>query len=681
MPGIVQENLPTLHTMMAYLPNPAPPGADIIPGPESKATYGRHPMKTIGGWLPGSILTLLVTASSGAAAASLDDIEALEAFVDGVVRPLMKSNSSPSGTVAIARNGELILARGYGFEDIEEQKPVDPHTTLFRPGSVSKLFTWVAVMQLVEQGKLDLDTDVNTYLDDFKIRETFAEPITLRHILTHTAGFEDGALGYLIIKDPELAVPLAEAMERYQPARVNPPGAQTAYSNYATALAGLIVAKVSGLSFTDYIQQNIFDPLGMENSSFVEPLPESLADQMAKSYKVEAGAFAEQPFEIITSFAPAGAQSATATDMVRFGQAILNGGELDGNRILKPETVDEMLKRQFSHDDRLMGMGLGFYEGDYNGHRVLGHGGDTQYFHSFLGIDRENGLTYFVSFASSGGSAVRTAFAPALYDEYFPRSEEPPVPVEGFAERAGKYAGTYGFWRSNFSKIEKAFGLTSVAQVAPTADDTLIISFAGNAKQYVEVEENLFRELSPSVVLIAGFIPRLAAFQENDEGEITGFVLDGLPFMSLRKLPVYATPSFNFALLGFAVLVFLAVLLRRYYQRAAIRALPASDRTAVSVAVYAAAANVLVLVAGTIVISIVQDSLFSGIPLLFKLWLILPILATLAGLYLLYCSFGVWKDKLLAGFWARARYTVVTLCAVFMCWFYYYWNILGFQYL
>jgi CubicO group peptidase (beta-lactamase class C family) len=121
----------------------------------------------------------------------------------------MKNNSSPSGTVAIMRSGELILAKGYGFEDISKQTPVDPYRTLFRPGSVSKLFTWVAVMQLVEQGQLDLDTDVNTYLESFSIKDTFDDPITLRHIMTHSAGFEDGGLGYLIIDDPDRALPLA----------------------------------------------------------------------------------------------------------------------------------------------------------------------------------------------------------------------------------------------------------------------------------------------------------------------------------------------------------------------------------------------------------------------------------------------------------------------------------------
>jgi len=627
-----------------------------------------------------AIFFLLIGPDVFAAKAALDDRARIEAFVDGVVKPLMKNNNSPSGTVAIVHDGRLIFAKGYGFQDVAKQVPVDPYLTMFRPGSTSKLFTWVSVMQLVEQGKLDLDTDVNSYLQTFKIKDAFDRPITLRDIMTHTSGFEDGALGYLIIEDPEGALPLRDAMERYQPLRVNPPGAHTAYSNYATALAGLIVANVSGLEFNDYVRQNIFDPLVMNHSSFVEPLPEPLAQNMAVSYTAEAGAFKEKPFEIISSFGPAGALSATATDMVRFGQAILNGGELGGARILRPETVDQMLTRQFSHDDRLAGMGLGFYEDYFEGVRVVGHGGDTQWFHSFLGIDPVNKLTFFVSFGGPGGSPVRSSFTSAFYREFFPREEARPVPPDDFAERAGKYAGSYGFWRHNFSTIEKALGIASAMQVAPTKDNTLVVSFSGKPKQYVEVEKNLFRELDAGISIVAGISPRLVAFQEDGQGEITGFVMEGLPFMSLRKLPVWETPNFNFALMGFSFLVFLGVLLRRFYQRAAIRALPVRDRGAIRAAAYASAANWLVLILGVVVVSVVKDQMFTHIPLLFKLWLVLPIVAFVAGIYLLYRFFGVWRQGLLAGAWARVRYSIVTLSAVFMCWFYWFWNILGFQY-
>ena len=630
--------------------------------------------------LSGAIFSLFLTANLLAAPASLDNPADVEAYVDGIVKPLMKNNNSPSGTVAIIRNGQLIFAKGYGFQDVAKQIPVDPYKTLFRPGSTSKLFTWVSVMQLVEQGKLDLDTDVNTYLKTFKIKDTFAQPITLRDIMTHTSGFEDGALGYLIVDDPAEALPLAEAMEKYQPLRVNPPRTHTAYSNYATALAGLIVANVSGLSFQDYVQQNIFDPLGMVNASFVEPLPESLAGQMAVSYTVEAGAFVEKPFEIIASFAPAGSLSASATDMLKFAQAILNGGELNGARILKPETVKEMLTRNFSHDDRLMGMALGFYETDENGVRLVGHGGDTQWFHSDLGIDQEHDLAFFVSFGGPGGSTVRSSFPPAFYGEFFPREEAPPVPPKDFNERAARYAGDYGFWRNNFSTIEKVLRAVSGVQVAPTENNTLIVSFSGKAKQYAEVEKNLFREVDSGVSLVPGISPRLVAFQENEKGEITGFVMDGLPFMSLDKLPFYDSMKFNAGLLGFSLLVFLGVLLRRFFQRKAIKSFSAADRSALGASVFAAAANWLVLLTGAIVLSIVADQMFTRIPLLFKLWLVLPIIAFIAGLYLAYRTYLVWRQGLLAGSWARVRYSLVTLSALLMCWFYWYWNILGFQY-
>jgi hypothetical protein len=340
-----------------------------------------------------------------------------------------------------------------------------------------------------------------------------------------------------------------------------------------------------------------------------------------------------------------------------------------------------MLKTQFTHDERLMGMGLGFYAGDYEGFRVVGHGGDTRWFHSYLGIDPANDMTFFVSFGGPGGSPVRSSFGPALYREFFPRQEQPPVPPEDFQERAARYAGTYGFWRSNFSTIEKALGLTGGVTIAPTEDKTLVMAFAGKAKQYAEVEKNLFRETDPGISLVAGISPRLLAFQENEQGEITGFVMDGLPFMSLRKLPPYATPNFNFTLLGISFLVFLVVLLRRYFQRATLRGLPAADRSATRAAVWVSAANWLVLIAGAVVITLVQDRIFSEIPFLLKAWLVLPIVATAAGLYLAFRLVGVWRGGLLAGTWARLRYTVVALCGLFMCWFYWFWNILGWQYL
>ncbi|HEY8351667.1 MAG TPA: serine hydrolase domain-containing protein, partial [Sphingomonadales bacterium] len=177
----------------------------------------------------------------------LGDLAELETYLDGVVKAEMGARKLVGAAISIVKDGEVIFAKGYGFEDLERRVPVDPAMTLFRPGSVSKLFTWTAIMQLVEQGKIDLDADVNRYLTQFQIPEAFGAPVTIRNLLTHSGGFEDGGIGYLFVESPDEIVPLAESLARHIPGRVRPPttdfasGTGVAYSNYGTALAGLIV--------------------------------------------------------------------------------------------------------------------------------------------------------------------------------------------------------------------------------------------------------------------------------------------------------------------------------------------------------------------------------------------------------------------------------------------------------
>ena len=182
-------------------------------------------------------------------------------------------------------------------------------------------------------------------------------------------------------------------------------------------------------------------------------------------------------------------------------------------------------------------------------------------------------------------------------------AEAPPAAPADFSERAARFAGAYGFWRGNFSKIERVFGMGNAVQVMPTEDGALAVAFAGGAKQYVEVEENLFRERDPGISLIAGISPRQIAFQEDENGAVTGFVMDGLAFMSLRRLPAYETPSFNFTLLGVALLILLGFALRRFFQRREIAAFSEPDRAAVRAAFYTAAAHLLVVVLGVVVVS------------------------------------------------------------------------------
>ncbi|NIU59138.1 MAG: serine hydrolase, partial [Phycisphaerae bacterium] len=162
---------------------------------------------------------------------------------------------------SVVKDGELFFAKGYGYADLEKDIPVDPEQTIFSIGSVGKTFTWTAVMQLVEQGKLDLDADVNTYLD-FRIPDTYPQPIAIKHLLTHTSGFEEVWIGSVVL-DASDQVPPREWLISHMAARMRPPGDCAAYSNFNAMLAGYIVSRVSGQPYEQYIQEHILDPLGM----------------------------------------------------------------------------------------------------------------------------------------------------------------------------------------------------------------------------------------------------------------------------------------------------------------------------------------------------------------------------------------------------------------------------------
>src|SRR5437879_1361777 len=316
----------------------------------------------------------------------------LEAFLDGLIPAQLEREDIAGAVVAVVKDGKVLFAKGYGFSDVAKRKPVSPADTLFRPGSISKLFTWTAVMQLVEQGKLDLDRDVNDYLD-FKIPAAFGKPITLRNIMTHTPGFEETAKE-LFVADASKMRPLDEYLRDHVPARIFPPGVTPAYSNYGTAVAGCIIQRVSGKAFEQYIADNIYKPLGMSHTTFVQPLPANLLPLMSNGY--EQGSKEAKPYEFVQAF-PAGSVATSAMDMCNFMLAHLQEGQWNGAQILKPETAKLMHARAFGSDPRLNGMALGFYEETRNGHRIIGHGGDTLYFHSDLHLIHRSNVGFCVS--------------------------------------------------------------------------------------------------------------------------------------------------------------------------------------------------------------------------------------------------------------------------------------------
>ena len=408
-------------------------------------------------------------APPGARALTAED---LETFLDGIVPLQLARDDIAGATISVVKDGKLLFAKGYGYADYEKKRPVSAEETLFRPGSVSKLVTWTAVMQLFEQGRLDLDRDVNDYLD-YKIPEAFGKPITLKNILTHTAGFDEQVKDIFTV---EGAGPdLGRYMKTHTPARVYPPGTVTSYSNYATSLAGYIVERVSGRPFNDYVAEHIFRPLGMTRTTFAQPLPPDLAPLMSQGYRLASEG--PKPFEVIGPF-PAGSMSSTAADMARFMLAHLQGGELEGARILKPETARLMHSRLFALDPAANGMCYGFYEESRNGQRIIGHGGDTVAFHSDLHLLPDAGVGFFVSHNSLGrGSPLpRVTLWRMFLDRYFPYAPEQPPTHAGADADAGAVSGSYILSRRSETSFLRAASLLGEATVAPAGDGQIIVA-------------------------------------------------------------------------------------------------------------------------------------------------------------------------------------------------------------
>jgi CubicO group peptidase (beta-lactamase class C family) len=499
-----------------------------------------------------------------AAPVALDRAD-LEAWLDGYLPYALERGRIPGAVVVVVKDGQVVLEKGYGYSDVAKRAPVLPESTLFRPGSVSKLVTWTAVMQQVELGKIDLDKDVNAYLD-FKIPAYQGKPITMRNIMTHTAGFEE-SVRHLISSDPKAVMTLKKQMPLALPERVFAPGTTPAYSNYATALAGYIVERVSGEDFDSYVENHVFKPLGMTHATFRQPLPKALAAHMSKGYPdITQKA---QPFEMVIP-APAGSLSASGADMAKFMIAHLN----DGAGLMKPETAKMMHDYKAPGVGPLNSMALGFYEQWVNGHRAIAHGGDTVWFHSYLWLFPDSDIGLYISMNAPGkagdAGAVRSALFHKFADRYLPGTEKPgAVDAKTAKQHAQMMVGHYVSSRGSFTNFLSVLGLLGQAQIGLTEDGKLsfpaLDGLGAGARDWVEVEPFVWRD--------TGTGERLAA--EVKDGRVVRMSVDaGSPFMVFEPAPAatnsaWLSPAMLFAL-AMVVLAALAwpvrALVRRSYK-------------------------------------------------------------------------------------------------------------------
>jgi CubicO group peptidase (beta-lactamase class C family) len=418
--------------------------------------------------------------------------EDVDAWLDGLLPYALHNGAIAGAVVIVVKDGQVLTERGYGYADVAGKKPMDPRLTLIRPGSVSKLLTWTAVMQLVERGALDLDADVNRYLD-LVIPPLDGKPITLRNIMTHTSGFEE-SLKDLAAGVPPL--PLADYIKLHLPLRVYPPGQIPSYSNYASALAGYIVQRASRQPFETYIEGQILAPLGMNRSSFRQPLPPDLQSRVSNGYSV-----ASKPPGYYEYFgpAPAGAMATTADDMGKFMLAHLQNGGYGERRILSEETAVRMHAAQPKIYPALNAMALGFYEASRNGHRIIAHNGGTQFFHSDLHLFIDDGVGIFISLNSVGAGDAAIGLLDAVFhgfaDRYFPASSQEdsaPLSLEIARPHARLIAGTWEDSRGSASTFLSIAGFLNAMTVTANEDGTVNVPIPSRGTL-------LFHETAPFV--------------------------------------------------------------------------------------------------------------------------------------------------------------------------------------
>ncbi len=502
--------------------------------------------------------------ASGPPAIASDEIDrgldpelrvSVSGYVDGLIAALRREHSLAAVSVAVVKDNELLMASGYGMADLAQGRPVHADETLFRIGSVSKTFTWTAVMMLAERGQLDLDADVNQYLTELQIRDAFREPVTLRHLMSHRAGFED-TLQLFAVRDDDPRS-LGELLAAQQPKRVFAPGTRTSYSNWGSALAAHIVEEVAGVPYGEFLRDEMLLPLGMRSTTWTPPaeMPPELRQHLATGYKRDQGALGLQGYLQLGAYWPAGGMASTATDMARWMRFHLNGGTLDDVRLLDAASHAELWSRAF--DDRPAGADVahGFIDRPYRGLRTLGHAGGTAAFLTNMVLIPELDLGVYVSQNGAWNMAIMS-LPDLVVDRLIGQPYVPLLGAEDDEDEAvgeiAELAGTYLNNRRVFSTFSALLGGLNLSILTPVGDDGFSVNLLGLPKLYRQVagETDLYEAADGDRVAII----------RDDAGKAVALA-DGMGVHTYERLNLRTHPGTLAALLGLSLLLAITRLL------------------------------------------------------------------------------------------------------------------------
>ncbi len=618
-----------------------------------------------------AVLTVLAPLSTGYAHPSdgtsiytLDgassESESIESFVDQYVADGMQAAHVPGFAVVVVKDGKTLISKGYGYADLEQRIPMTPQTNL-RAGSVSKPVVATAVMQLVDQGLVELDAPISRYIPDLELTDRFGQASTVAQLLTHQSGYTDADL---LSHAPTLEEwqPLGEYLHDNLGPRDIQPGVM-AYSSRNTALLGYMIEKITGLPYDQAIARSLFDPLGMSKTTFTQPLPDEIRANLATGYFYQGGTYEIVPLDYVRS-SPGIAMVTTAEDMGRLMQSLLNGGQFNGMQVLKAETTETLLTRQAAAHTYSRGKSYAFSENRLGGRQVLNHDGNGIGFGSRMILVPEHDLGIFISTnhrqTQFDANTQTPAFvfirdlASAILEREVPETPQnisALTPLPDAAERAGRYAGHYQLAGSPLKDFFKIRLLLDNVDVSDNGDGSITIG----SKSYVEVEPLVFQRQDNASSFVV--------FIENARGEVEYLTFGGTG--SYKKAGWYQTLNFTIGLVAGMLLIFLSYIVTWPFLRQ-------GSWLAWAISLL----NLIFLVGFGIMIATADIVLFfKMIPLPMRLLMALPWISALGTLGLLVSQFRR-SSRQGTSRWGQIHTSLMTIASLAFLWFVAYWNLL-----
>jgi CubicO group peptidase (beta-lactamase class C family) len=589
----------------------------------------------------------------------------------------------PGGAISIVRSGSILFVKGFGYADYSNIRPVDVESTLFQIGSVGKILTAMSVLRLAEQGKLDLNRDIKIYLDDFPLDESFQSPITVKHLLTHTAGFDDRVIGYAA-KTKQGIKPLEQHLKERMPGCFQEAGKSVSYSNYSYALAGLIVENVSGMSFTKFVERNLLSSLRMDHSTYDLPGNDRDSFEYAKGHIIRNGEFVKQPL-FYTHTKPAGGLCSSASDMTNLMMMLLNDGVFQGEQLLQKESIEMMFQRQFSNHPNLTGYTLGFEEQSFNGYPAVAKGGQTLGFVSALLLFPEQRIGVFITTNVNADDFIE------MFMQHFTRSlfkaDEGASPsiAEKIEVNSKRFAGTYRSNRYNHHTVEDFVALFRGSFFVRAIENSTLTSFHSDARQE-------YKPISPRIFQNTKNNHDFLIFKENESGQIVEMYRNatfaGLSVpLSYEKVSWYSSPHFVNEFLSFLVfllmtsilipLLLLVIFLIRLKKKDFWQKKSMPKIAHLSAFLFGILATIYTF--GYVArVNHLGLSLVFGIPDALLRLNYIPFILILLLLHVIYSTFRIWSQKS-AVLLTRLYYTGYSFSAIIFLGFLYNWHFIGFH--